>query len=183
MIDKIIAKAFINAMRSSMKELDNEDEEHHFDANSERCKTCKDFNSCSIFAAITNKIDAADVDEKIKVNLGRVILFFRTESIILDDDIKFDKIELVNLIERFYSIKECKNLPVLVAILNKAELKYLRNIIFKVNAKIEKELNKVIDANRAEYNYFMKVLSKPENEDKRYEDMTREELLEELKNK
>lgn len=183
MIDKIIAKAFFNAMRDSMKELDDEDEEPHFDANSEKCKTCKSFNSCSIFAAITNKIDAADIDETIKADLGKVILFFKNESIILDDNVKFDNFRLINLTERFYSLKECKNLPILVTILDEAELKYLRGIIFDITIKIEYELNKVININRTECNHFMNILYKPEVKEKHYEDMTKEELIEELKKK
>lgn len=184
MIDKIIAKAFMDAMRSSMKELgDDKDEEHHFDINSKKCKTCKSFHFCNRFAGITNKINTADIDERIREDLSKVILFFKNECIILEEDIKIDDFKLKNLIERFYPLKGCKNLPVLISILDEAELRFLRNNIFKINHKIEKEMNRIIEANHVETKYFMNILRKPKVEEKHYEDMSKEELIEALKKK
>lgn len=181
MIDKIIAKAFVDAMKESMRN-DNE-EEHHFDANSDKCKNCETFKLCRMFHGMLDKIKAADIEEDVKNDLTKVLAFIREETIVLDKDIEFHKFRLQAITERFECLRKCQNLDILVNILDKAELKYLRGIIFKVTAKIEDELNKVIDANRAECNHFMDILRKPEVEEKRYEDMTRDELLEELKKK
>lgn len=160
-----------------------EDESHHFDANSEHCKTCKDFQECAMFHSMLDKIEAADISDDIKTDLSMVLEFIKKELLVLDKDIEFHRFRVGVITERFEAIKKCKNLDVLVTVLDKNELKYLRKIIFKVNKKIEEELNKVLDANRKECNYFMGTLHKPEVETKRYEDMTREELLEELKKK
>lgn len=181
MIDKIIAKAFVNAMKESLK--NSNEEEHHFDVNSDKCKNCETFELCRMFHGMADKIEAANIDEKVKNDLTKVLAFIREETLILDKDIEFHKFRLQAITERFECLKECNNFDVLVDILDKNELKYLRDIIFKVNSKIEDELNKVIDANRAECNHFVTILHKPEVEEKRYEDMTREELLEELKKK
>ena len=181
MIDKIIAKAFINAMKESMKE--SNEEEYHFDTNFDKCKNCKTFELCRMFHGMLDKIEAANIDEKVKDELSKVLVFIKEEILILDKDIEFHKFRLQAITERFECLKEYKIFDVLVDILDKNELKYLRSIIFKVTAKIEDELNKVINANRAECNHFMNILRKPEVEEKRYEDMTREELLEELKKK
>lgn len=180
MIDKIIDKAFVNAMKESIKESN---EEHHFDANSNKCKNCKDFECCRMFHSMPDKIEAADIEEDVKNDIVRVLAFIREETIILDKDIEFHKFRLQAITERFESLRKCKNLDVLVDILDETELKYLRDIIFNITTKIEYELDKVIKANRAECNYFMYLLHKPEVKEKRYEDMTKEELLEELKTK
>lgn len=183
MIDKIVAKAFLNAVKVAVKEVEDDEDEHHFDANSERCQNCKDFECCRKFHSMLDKINAADIDENIKDDLCNVLEFIKRETLILDKDIKFNKFRIQAITERFESLKKCKNIPILIAVLDKSELKYLRSIIFNITSKIEDELNKVIDANRKECNYFMNILRKPEVEEKRYEDMTREELLEVLKNK
>ena len=181
MIDKIIVKAFVDTMKESMKN-DNE-EKHHFDANSDKCKNRETFELCRMFHGMLDKIEAADIEEDVKNDLGKVLVFIKEEMIILDKDIEFHKFRLQAITERFECLRKCKNFDILVEILDKAELKYLRGIIFKVTTKIENELNKVIDANRGEYNHFMNILRKPEIEEKRYEDMTREELIEKLKKK
>lgn len=181
MLDKIVVNEFVNALKRAVNEV--EDESHHFDANSEQCKTCKDFKACAMFHGMLDKIEAADIDDNIKTDLAMVLEFIKKELLILDKDIEFHRFRVGVVTERFEAIKKCKNLDVLIAVLSKDELKYLRKIIFKVTNKIEEELNKVLDANRKECNYFMNILHKPEVETKRYEDMTREELLEELKKK
>lgn len=181
MLDKIVVNEFVNALKRAVNEVKNEN--HHFDANSEQCKTCKDFKECAMFHGMLDKIEAADIDEKVKNDLTKVLAFIKEEIIILNKDIEFPKFRLQAITKRFECLKECKNIDVLIDILDKNELKYLRSIIFKITAKIEDELNKVIDANRAECNHFVIILRKPEVEEKRYEDMTREELLEELKKK
>ena len=182
MIDKIVANAFINAIKEVANEVE-EDESHHFDANSEQCQNCKNFECCRVFHSTLNKIEAADIDEKVKNDLFDVIVFINRETLIHDKNIEFNKFRIRAITERFQALKKCKNFNILVDILDKAELKYLRGIIYKAVSKIEDELNKVIEVNRAEYNYFMNILRKPEVEAKRYEDMTKEELLEELKKK
>lgn len=186
MIDKIIANAFVNALKEVANEVEEdevEDENHHFDVNSEKCRNCKDFECCRMFHSMLDKIEASDIDEKVKDDLCNVLEFIKRETLILDKDVEFNKFRIRAITGRFKSLKECKNFDVLVSILNKSELKYLRSIIFKVTSKIENELNKVIEVNRNELNHFMNILRKPEVEEKRYEDMTREELLEELKKK
>ena len=183
MIDKIVAKAFLNAVKDAVKEVENNEDEHHFDANSEQCQNCKDFECCEKFHTMCDKIEAANIDEEIKDDLVMFLEFIKKETIILDKNIEFYKFRIQAITERFESLKKCKNIIVLITILDKSELKYLRSIIFNVTSKIEDELNKVIDANRKECNYFMNILNIAEVEEKRYEDMTREELLEELKKK
>lgn len=172
-------------MFSLLKNISNDikENEHHFDANSEECKACEIFEICRVFHSMLDKIEAADIEEAVKNDLTKVLVFIKKEALVLDKDVEFHKFRVQSITKRFESLIECKNFDVLVNIVDKAELKYLRGIIFKVTAKIEDELNKVIDANRAECNYFMNILRKPEIEEKRYEDMTREELLEELKKK
>ena len=182
MIDKIIASAFANALKEVANEAE-EDESHHFDANSEQCKNCKDFECCRMFHSMLDKINAADIDENIKDDFCNVLEFIKRETLIHHKDVEFSRFRIRAITERFHSLKKCKNFNILVDILDETELKYLRGIILKVNGTISNELVKVMEANLAESNHFMDILRKPEIEEKRYEDMTREELLEELKKK
>lgn len=164
MIDKIIAKAFVNAMKESMKE--SNEEEHHFDANSNKCKNCETFELCRMFHGMLDKIEVANIEEDVKNDLAKVLTFIKEELILLDEDVEFHKFRLQAITERFECLRKCTNFNVLVNILDETELKYLRSIILKVNNKISNKLAKVMDANRAECNYFMDVLRKPEIEEK-----------------
>lgn len=166
MIDKIIANAFVNALKEVANKVEEEDESHHFDANSEQCRNCKDFECCRMFHSMLNKINAADIDENIKNDLCNVLEFIKRETLILHKDVEFNRFRIRAITERFESIKKCQNFDVLISVLDKSELKYLRSIIFNITAKIEDELNKVIDANRAECNYFVTILHKAEVEKK-----------------
>lgn len=167
------------AMLEVLKEAS---EEHHFDADSDKCRNCETFECCRIFHGMLDKIEAADIEEDVKNDLTQVLVFIKEEFIIIDKDVEFHKFRFQDITERFETLKKCKNFDVLVDILDKNELKYLRGIVLKVTGIIEDELNKVIEANRAECNHFMNILRKPEIEEKSYEDMTKEELIELLKN-
>ena len=98
-----------------------------------------------------------------------------------DDVIKDKDFKLYSLVNRF---KDCENhLEVLTAILDEDELKYIRNIIRGITNKIDDAFDKIMNINRTQMNKLIFILQKPQQEVKRYEDMSREELLEELKKK
>jgi hypothetical protein len=69
----------------------------------------------------------------------------------------------------------------LVEILDNNQLSLIRKIILDVVLKIEELLDKIMDRNREELNILISKLQKPQQEEKSYEDMTKEELIELLK--
>lgn len=169
-----------------LERLADKVKDHEFDEGSEMCKDCKSFTKCKFNNQMIAKIKSANINDSAKETLidfvdwiqheDSLASVFNINCIIKDKDFK-----LYNLINRF---KECdEHLDILVAILDESELKYIRSIIHKVNKHIENLFETITDINRIEMNNLVNKLHKPQQEAKRYEDMTREELLEELKKK
>ena len=106
----------------------------------------------------------------------KLLEIFDADDIIKDKDFK-----LYRLVNRF---RDCENhLAVLTSILDEDELKYIRKVIRGITNKIDDLFDSIMNTNRHQMNKLIFILQKPKEEPKRYEDMTREELLEELKKK
>ena len=169
-----------------MKNVADKVKDHEFDENSEMCKDCKSFKQCMFNSKMTAKIKSANLDNNIEETLidfvdwikheDKLLEVFDANYVINDKDFK-----LHGLINRF---KDCENhLAVLTNILDEDELKYICKIIHGVTNKIDDLFDKIMNINRTQMNKLIFILQKPKEEPKRYEDMTREELLEELKKK
>lgn len=173
---------------SMVKEIAKEMKNHEFKANSPVCQYCPSFADCKIINGIGDKINNSEYSDAVKEELIEFINWIDHENslnkkfnikFILNKDSK-DSIGITAFYKRF---KDCDNhLDKLVGICNDEELSYIRKIIIGVNNKINELLETIINDNRSEMNNLIKQLQ-PQEEAKRYEDMTKEELLEELKKK
>lgn len=177
----------LNLISSLIAERLDSINNHYFDANSNECKECSSFIICKEFHAMMTAINDSNFDEKIKNDMGAFIIFMKREYLFVDDfDIeeifKDDDTVLSNYYKRFESVvKDFKNYDKLVQILDDNQLNIIHKIIFDVVAKIEELMNKIMDRNRAESVILISRLQKPQQEEKSYEDMTKEELIELLK--
>lgn len=165
-----------------------EEKAHHFDADSDKCKACNSFAICKEFSGMINAINNSNYDKDVKTDMGAFIIFMKKEYLFVDD---FDIEDVIKNDEeycisgyhqRFDSvIKGFKHYDKLVEILNDNQLNLLRKIVLDVTIDIEDLMNTITDRNRAECNILVDKLRKPQQEEKSYEDMTKEELIEELK--
>ena len=173
-------------LAKTMKDLADKVKDHEFDENSEMCKDCKSFKRCLLHSKMIAKIKSVNLDNNVEETLIDFIDWIQHEDKLLeifdaDDVIKDKDFKLYSLVNRF---KDCENhLEVLTAILDEDELKYIRKIIRGITNKIDDAFDKIMNINRTQMNKLIFILQKPQQEAKRYEDMTREELLEELKKK
>lgn len=167
-----------------------EEKAHHFDANSEECKACKSFAICKEFSDMMTAVNNSDYDKDVKTDMAAFIIFMKKEYLFVDDFdiedvIKNDEEYCISgYYKRFNSvIKGFKHYDKLVEILNDNQLTLLRKIVFDVTNDIEDLMNTITDRNRAECNTLIDRLRKPQQEEKSYEDMTKEELIALLNNK
>lgn len=174
-----------NVLNKSLAEI--AENGHHFDANSEKCKGCESFAICKEFNGMMKVVNDSDYDKDVKTDLAAFIIFMKKEYLFTDD---FDIEEILksdnDLISGYYKrfesvIDNFNNWDKLVEILDNNQLSLIRKIILDVVLKIEELLDKIMDRNREESNILISKLQKPQQEEKSYEDMTREELIEELK--
>lgn len=180
---KLFEELFDNLINSIAKESDN----HTFDINSETCKNCKDFIICKSFHSMMDKIEAADIDDDIKTQCCAVLAFFKLEARLIDDftleEVIRNKAKINNFYRRFDSLKEFNHFDILVNILDNNDIKYLRSIILKIGNRIRFIFDGILDKNLRDENDILNILQKPQQEEKSYEDMSKEELIEELKKK
>ena len=162
---------------------------HHFDVNSKECKECESFAICKEFTGMLKAVNDSNYDKDVKTNLAAFIIFMKKEYLFIDD---FDVEEILksdnDLISGYYKrfesvIDNFNNWDKLVEILDNNQLRFIRKIILDVTNKIEELMNKIMDRNREESNILINKLQKPQQEEKSYEDMTKEELIELLKHK
>ena len=183
-VENLIKSLLFNLKKSKT------DSNHKFDIDSKQCKNCKDFLVCKQFADMSNKITSANIDERIKHECLFVLCCFKLEftlnsefnieEIINADN---DSISINDFHKRFEFLKDFNHFDVLLNILDEEDIKCLRKIITDINNNIHSLTDKILVDNLKEMNEIFKVLQKPKQEEKSYEDMTREELLEELKKK
>ena len=167
-----------------------EEKAHHFDADSEECKACKSFAICKEFSGMMDAVDNSDYDKDVKTDMAAFIIFMKKEYLFVDDFDVEDVIKndeeycISGYYKRFDSvIKGFKHYDKLVEILNDNQLNLLRKIVLDVTIDIEDLMNTITDRNRAECNILINKLRKPQQEEKSYEDMTKEELIALLNNK
>lgn len=180
-------KLFKELFDSIINNIAKENDSHTFDINSESCKNCKDFIICKNFHSMMDKIEAANIDDDIKTQCCAVLAFFKVEAGLIDDfvleDVIKNKAKINNFYRRFDSLKEFNHFDILMNILDDNDIKYLRSIVLKVGNRIRFIFDVILDKNLRDENDILDILQKPQQEAKRYEDMTKEELLEELKKK
>lgn len=179
---------FLNMLGKILKDA-IDDDFHTFDPESDNCKKCKDFNACAKISSIKSSIAKSTYNDDVIEDLFAFVAFMKVEYMFatdgnIDDLLKRKDVNLIDFYLRFENvIKHFKNYDKLVAILNDEQLSVLRKIVLDVNKKIEDLFNKIMDRNRAESVILISKLQKPQQEEKSYEDMTKEELIEELKKK
>ena len=174
-----------NVLNKSLAEI--AENGHHFDANFEKCKGCESFAICKEFTGMLKAVNDSDYDKDVKTDLAAFIIFMKKEYLFVDD---FDIEEILksdnDLISGYYKrfesvIDDFNNWDKLVEILDNNQLSLIRKIILDVVLKTEELMNKIMDRNREESNILISKLQKPQQEEKSYEDMTKEELIELLK--
>ena len=174
-----------NVLNKSLNEITENG--HHFDANSDECKRCEAFAVCKEFNGMLKAVNDSDYDKDVKTDLAAFIIFMKKEYLFVDE---FDAEEILksddNIINGYYKrfesvIDNFNNWDKLVEILDNNQLRFIRKIILDVTNKIEELMNKIMDRNREESNNLISKLQKPQQEEKSYEDMTKEELIELLK--
>lgn len=174
-----------NVLDESLKEL--KENSHQFDSNSKECKECEAFTICKEFHGMMKAINDSNFDETTKNDMSAFIIFMKKEYLVVDDfdveDIlKNEDSVLTGYYKRFESVvNDFKNYDKLVQILDDNQLSLIRKIILESVAKIEELMNKIMNRNRAESVILISRLQKPQQEEKSYEDMTKEELIELLK--
>lgn len=162
-------------------------EKHSFDANSDKCKSCSSFTICKEFGSITKSLESSKYNDDIKSDLFAFVAFVKYEYLWLKD---FDVVEALKDVElTIYEIHQrfdnllnnFKNWDKLVELLDDNQLSLLRKIIIDINQTIIDLLARVKDDNLKEMNKIISKLRKPQQEEKSYEDMTKEELIDLLK--
>lgn len=177
---------FLNMLRNVLN--DGEDE-HLFDAQSDKCKKCNDFNTCAKFSSIKDSIAKSAYTDEVIEDLFAFVAFMKVEYMFategdINDLLKRKCVNLLDFYLRFENVvKDFKNYDKLVVILNEEQLSVLRKIVLDVTNKIEDLFDKIMDRNRAESTILISKLQKPQLEEKSYEDMTKEELITLLNNK
>lgn len=176
-----------NVLNKSLKDI--AENGHHFNANSEECKGCESFAICKEFNGMMKAVNDSDYDKDVKTDLAAFVIFMKKEYLFIDD---FDIEEILksdnDLISGYYKrfesvIDNFHNWDELVEILDNNQLSLIRKIILDVVLKIEELLDKIMDRNREESNNLIAKLQKPQQKEKSYEDMTKEELIELLNHK
>lgn len=183
---------FINMLGYIIDKI-KENSHHHFDDSSNKCKECASFIICKEFHAILKAINDSNFDKDTKTDMAAFIIFMKKEHLFVydfdvEEILKDDDSALSCYYKRFESVvKHFKNYDKLVQILDDNQLSLIRKIILDVVAEIENLMNKIMDRNRAESVILISKLQKPQLDEKQevksYEDMTKEELIEELKKK
>ena len=179
-----------NVLKDVLKDVENG---HLFDAESDRCKKCKDFNTCAKFSSIKDSIAKSTYTDEVIGDLFAFVAFMKVEYMFttecdINDLLKLKEVNLLDFYLRFENVvKDFKNHDKLVAILNDEQLSVFRKIVLDVNKKIEDLFNKIMDRNRAESVILISKLQKAQPEEKQeeksYEDMSKEELIALLNNK
>ena len=190
-------KELLKGLLSILKDMrESIDEGHVFNPNSEECKNCNLFTTCKEFNAIRTAIENSNYSKEDKLDLAAFIAFFKYEYM-WSDDLNIEEFindndsNIYEINERFENIiKEFRNWDKLVTILDDNQLSLLRKIALDCNQKIIDLIEKVKNNNLKEMNFIINRLHKPEdiggprdNKKIPYEEMTREELIEELKKK
>ena len=180
-------KEFLKGLLAMLKDLKEKAEEHTFDANSDKCKSCSSCVVCKEFSDIRKSLESSKYDHEVKVDLLAFVAFVKYEYLWLEDfdveeALKDDEFTIYEIYQRFDNLVDnFKNWDKLVELLNDNQLSLIRKIILDINQKITDLLARIKDNNLKEMNFMLGKLHKPQQEAKRYEDMTKEELVELLK--
>lgn len=162
---------------------------HKFDVNSDKCKSCSTFTICKEFSDIRKSLESSKYDHEVKVDLLAFVAFVKYEYLWLEDfdveeALKDDEFTIYEIHQRFDNLVDnFKNWDKLVELLNDNQLSLIRKIVIDINQKITDLVEKIKDNNLKEMNFILGKLQKPQQEAKKYEDMTKEELIELLNNK
>ena len=180
-------KELLKGLLEMLKGLKELAKGHIFDANSDKCKSCSSFAICKEFNVIRQTLESSKYDNEVKADLLAFIAFVKYEYLWLED---FDVVDVLKdgdftiytIHQRFDSLVDnFKNWDKLVEVLDENQLSLIRKIILDVNQKIMDFLARIKDDNLKEMNELIAKLRKPQQEEKSYEDMTKEELIELLK--
>lgn len=179
-------KELLKELLSMLKELKEGAEEHMFDANSDKCKSCSSFTICREFAIIRQSLESSKYDDEVKKDLFAFIAFVKYEYLWLNDfdiesTLKDEDFTIYEIYQRFDNVVDnFKNWDKLVEFLDNNQLSFIRKIILDTNQQIVDLLERIKNDNLKEMNTLIAKLQKPQQE-KSYEDMTKEELIELLK--
>lgn len=181
-------KELLKGLLMMLKEMKERAEEHMFDANSDNCKTCPSFSICKEFSGIRQTLGSSKYDNEVKFDLLAFVASIKYEHLWLNDfnvadALKDKELTIWEIHNRFDNLlHNFKNWDKLVETLDDNQLSLLRKTIIDVNSKIIDFLISIQNDNTNEMNIIISKLQKPKEEEKSYEDMTKEELIGLLKN-
>lgn len=182
-------KELLKELLTMLKDLKESAEGHILDANSVKCKSCSSFTVCKEFNGIRQSLESSKYDNEVNADLLAFVAFVKYEYLWLEDfdvveTLKDEDFTIYKIHQRFDNLlNNFKNWDKLVELLDDNQLSLLRKIIIDINQKIIDLLARVKDDNLKEMNKIISKLRKPQQEEKSYKDMTKEELIEELKKK
>lgn len=163
-----------------------------FDCDSEDCKNCKFFGMCKRFDNIKKVIESNIKDKDICEDCICFLEFFkfeskRTKSLTKEIIVKnLNKVSFDVEYKRYATvINEFKHWDVIRDVLSVNDLAYLKTVVHRTVKFTRTILDYVDNANLDEYNTICKLLTKEEDEcaEPDYANMSKEELIEILKNK
>lgn len=181
-------KELLKELLSILKDMKESAEGHIFDVTSDKCKSCSSFTVCKEFSGIRESLEASKYDDKVKDDLVAFVAFIKYKYLWLEDfdvvdALKDENFTIYEIHKQFDNLVDnFKNWDKLVEVLDDNQLSLIRKIAIDVNNKIMDLLARIKDDNIKEMNTLIGKLQKAQQE-KSYEDMTREELIEELKKK
>lgn len=169
------------------KEFKAVDDDHHFDANSHECKTCKSFNDCKMFHAICDKIDASNYREEIKCEFFKFLGYIKREAIFAStpiEELLKSPLTISDYHQRIASLNTgFKYFKELSELLTTQELEYVISVVDRVRDKIASVFIRVNDDNNEDSAVFKAKFNQSNKSAKNdtLDKMTKEELLDYIK--
>lgn len=165
----------------------NDDDDHHYDANSQECKSCKSFYDCTMFHEICDKIDASNYREEIKCEFLKFLGYVKREAIFAFtpiEDLLKSPLTISDYHQRIASLNTgFKYFKELSELLSKQEIEYVTTVIYRVHDKIANLFIKINNDNNEDLAVFKTKLNKSNKSTTHdaLDGMTKDELLDYIK--
>jgi hypothetical protein len=179
--------AAAEAKAKRAKESKANDDEHRFDVNSKKCKSCKSFYDCNMYDSLFAKVDASNYSEEIKAELFTFLMFIHRESFFAVtpiEELLKSPLPIGDYHQRITSLNTgFKHFKKLSELLNTQEIEYITSVIYRVHDKIANLFIKINNDNGEDLAVFKTKLCKSDKSTKNetLDKMTKEELLDYIK--
>lgn len=179
--------AAAEAKAKRTKESKTNDDDHQFDANAQKCKSCKSFYDCNMYDSLFAKVDASNYSEEIKAEMLMFLMFIHKESIFAVtpiEELLKSSLTISDYHQRIASLNTgFKYFKELSELLNTQEIEYITSVIYRVHDKIANLFIKINNDNGEDLAVFKTKLNKSNKSTKNdtLDKMTKEELLDYIK--